>query len=217
MEQRLRSNVKRRCNDALETLETLAGTGDVNENALVQLAKKLKMVHDADGMRELKIQRDVVVEYAIIEPATIGFAPDSVETFNIRFVNLLMRRKRESMEIDKERHLKLAGEELKNAVELHDTRMTNWLSRVVEFYVGDGSCESSVRMGIEMLLEVDSKLFEAPLLRHLQRDVIVDADELYEDHQVELHWMLELAPSLSEWAFPTADNDDNETTNGPKA
>lgn len=212
MEQRLRSNVKRRCTDALDTLEQLAERGDVNEHALVKLAKKLKMVHDADETRELKIQRDIVVEYAILEPTTLGFAPDAVETFRIGFVNLLIRRKRESIETDQERHLKRAGEEDARYFAKHDTRMTDWISRVVEFYVGDGSCYSGVRMGVEMLLEVDSKLFEAPLLRHLQRDVIVGADELYEDHQVELNWVLELAPSLSEWVFQLADSDDNETT-----
>jgi hypothetical protein len=197
-EPRVRSGVKRRCGELLETLEKLAEDGSVNEQALLQLSKKLKEVHDADSMRELKIRRDIAIEYAINVPHSIGDAPDDVDWFSIKFVNLLVRRKRQWYE--KYRRPGLTGKELADALEGESARMTQWLANLVDFYLGDGEDVCMIRNAAEMLLEADSDTFEAPIKFHLETEVMCDAEEVYADHPEELDWLMELAPSLSEWA-----------------
>lgn len=195
---RVRSGVKRRCGELLETIEQLAEDGSVNEQALLQLSKKLKAVHDADSMRELKIRRDLAVEYAINVPHSLGYAPDDVDWFSTKFVNLLVRRKRQSYE--KNRKPGLSGKELADALESESARMTQWLANLVDFFLGDGEDDCMIRNAAEMLLEADSDTFEAPIKFHLETEVVCDVEDIYADHPDELDWLLELAPSLSEWA-----------------
>jgi hypothetical protein len=197
-ENRVRSGVKRRCGELLETLEKLAEDGSVNEHALLQLSKKLKAVHDADSMREIKIRRDIAIEYAIGVPHSLGEAPDDVDWFSVKFVNLLVRRKRQWYE--KIRTPGLNGQDLADALEGESARMIQWLANLVDFYLGDGFDASMLRVAAEMLLEADSDTFEAPIKFHLETEVTRDAEEVYADHPGELDWLLELAPSLSEWA-----------------
>ena len=197
-EPRVRSGVKRRCGELLETLEKLAEDGSVNEQALLQLSKKLKAVHDADSMRELKIRRDIAIDYAINVPHSLVEAPDDVDWISIKFVNLLVRRKRQSYE--KNRRPGLAGKELADALESESARMTQWLANLVDFYLGDGKDDCMIRNAAEMLLEADSDTFEPPIKFHLETEVMCDAAEIYADYPEELDWLLELAPSLASWA-----------------
>lgn len=177
----------------------MAADGSVKEQALLILSKKLKAIHDADSNREFKIRRDTVIEYAINGPHSIGIAPDDVEWFSVNFVNLLVRRKRQSY--DKNRKPGLSGQELADALESESDSMKRWLENLVDFYLGDGLTNCMIRKGLELLLETDTDTFEAPVKHHLQTEVMLTAGEIYANHPEELDWLLDTAPSLEEWAF----------------
>lgn len=213
MENRPYSGVKRQCTRAMEIVTRLAESCEINEHALVQISKRLKSIHDADSTREKQIQRDVVLEYALREPATICFAPKSVATYGVTFVTLLVKQKRVSM--DPKRH-SLVGDALDEAVALDTARMSDWTRRLIDFYVGDGACESNARSAIELLLQVDASLFEEPLLVHLQQELLIGADELYEDREDELDLILCMAPLLAKWATANSESDDDSDVDAPK-
>jgi hypothetical protein len=200
------SSVKRRCSDALETLQQLAEDGEINENALLQMSKKLKVVHDADAKREYKICRDVVIGYAIQVPHSIGNAPEEVDWFSATFVNLLVRKKRAHTKGLREKDLE--GQDLADAIACESAKIDSWVADLIDFFVGDGHCFGMVQDALEMLMEADEELFEGPIKFHLENEVKYDACDIYADSPSMLDWLLELAPSLADWAASRRTRDD---------
>lgn len=134
--------VKRKLRDALDELEELADTSQVTEGAYVQLAKALKVAHDArdeqDEDQVLGQREQVVIEYALKAPGTLSLAPDDVHINKPAFVRLLVKQR---VEEDDMEAVEEKEEDRKATEDLLHEQFLMWKRNVVQAYLGSpGFC-----------------------------------------------------------------------------
>jgi hypothetical protein len=185
--------------EAMSSLDDLAGAGDVSSNAYNVLAKKLKNVHDSADAGKLPVVESVVMEYAMAEPSTLTFAPPSVQTWSPIFVRTLT--------------LKFLSASEDESWDLPSPSL--WKDKLVTHYMGVDSCvldEARIRDAVELFTTAYPEQYVTPIVANLNRlykNMAMSAWGIFEEDGDELVRLAETSPPFREALISLLDDTDS--------
>jgi hypothetical protein len=184
----------------MDSLDDLAGAGDVSSNAYNVLAKKLKDVHDSTDAGKMPVVESVVMEYAMAEPSTLTFAPPSVQTWSPVFVRTLTLK---FLSATEDEHYDLPSASV-------------WKDKIVTHYMGMDGCvldEARIRDAIELFTAASPDQFVTPIvanLNKLYKNMAMSAWEIFEEDGDEMVRLAETSPPFREALISLLDETNKE-------